>query len=249
MKVVIVEDERLAAERLCTLLQHYDTAIEVVACLDSVEDTVQYLRRHSHPDLLLLDIHLSDGHSFEIFKQVNYRKPLIFTTAYDQYALTAFSTFSIDYILKPVTAEALAAGIEKYRSFTQLYTPDFSTLPAPSSHYQYKKRFLGKVGQRLFFIPTEEIAYFQADNKIVYLTDTANNRYVVEHTMEQLEKLLDPTQFFRLNRSFMVHINAIQQVKPWYNSRLKLQVKGSAQHDEMVVSRDRVADFKQWAEA
>ena len=249
MKVVIVEDERIAVERLLTLLKQYDESIEVVACLESIDETVQYLKQSAHPDLLLLDIHLADGHSFEIFKQVNYNRPVIFTTAYDQYALEAFKIFSIDYILKPVTLEALASAFNKLRSLPAGLPTDFSRVMSITDANRYKKRFVGKVGQRLFFIQTADIAFFQADNKIVYLIDKEANRYVVEYTLEQLSEMLDPQQFFRLNRSFIVGINAIQQVKPWFNSRLKLSVAGQNASDEMVVSRDRVAEFRQWAEA
>lgn len=249
MKVVIVEDERIAVERLLTLLKQYDESIEVVACLESIDETVQYLKQSAHPDLLLLDIHLADGHSFEIFKQVNYNRPVIFTTAYDQYALEAFKIFSIDYILKPVTLEALAGAFNKLRSLPSGLPVDFSRVMSVSAANRYKKRFVGKVGQRLFFIQTADIAFFQADNKIVYLIDKEANRYVVEYTLEQLSEMLDPQQFFRLNRSFIVSIHAIQQVKPWFNSRLKLSVAGQNATDDMVVSRDRVAEFRQWAEA
>jgi len=249
MKVVIVEDERIAVERLLTLLKQYDESIEVLACLESIDETVQYLKQSPHPDLLLLDIHLADGHSFEIFKQVNYNRPVIFTTAYDQYALEAFKIFSIDYILKPVTLEALATAFNKWRSLPSGLPADFSSLMSLSTANRFKKRFVGKVGQRLFFIQTSDIAFFQADNKIVYLIDKEANRYVVEYTLEQLSEMLDPQQFFRLNRRFIVSINAIQQVKPWFNSRLKLSVAGQHATDDMVVSRDRVAEFRQWAEA
>lgn len=250
MKIVIVEDEKLAAERLQTLLQEYDPAIEIAACLESIEETVKYLKQKAHPDLLLLDIHLSDGHSFEIFKQVSYNKPVIFTTAYDNYALEAFKMFSIDYILKPVTLDALAAALNKLKSLAISFSSnDLNRLIPEWQNNHYKKRFLGKVGQRLFFIDTADIAFFQADNKIVYLADKDGNRYVVEHTMEKLEEQLDPQQFFRLNRRFIVRINAIEQVRPYYNNRLRLAVKGCNQPDDMVISRDRVAAFKQWAEA
>ncbi len=250
MKLIIVEDEKLAAERLKTLVKEYDPSIEVLACLESVEETVQYLRKHAAPDLLLLDIHLSDGHSFEIFNQVNYAGPVIFTTAYDQYALEAFKIFSIDYILKPVTLEALANALNKLRNLSAGFAAaDYRQLMPQLTNRDYKKRFLGKVGQRLFFIDTADIAYFQADNKVVYLIDKEGNRYVVEHTMEKLMAMVNPVEFFRLNRRYIVRINAIQQVKPYFNGRLKLSVKGSQQPDEMVISRERVAEFKEWAEA
>jgi DNA-binding LytR/AlgR family response regulator len=249
MKVVIVEDEKLATERLKMLLHEYDPAVEVSACLESIEETVRYLKQKTHPDLLLLDIHLSDGHSFEIFKQVSYNKPVIFTTAYDSYALDAFKLFSIDYILKPVTLDALAAAMNKFKSLSVSFSAtDLNRLMPEWQSNRYKKRFLGKVGQRLFFIDTADIAFFQADNKIVYVADKEGNRYVVDHTMERLEEQLDPQHFFRLNRRFIIHINAIEQVKPYYNNRLKLSVKGTCQSEDMVISRDRVADFKLWAE-
>lgn len=249
MKVLIVEDERLAIERLLTLLRQIDESIEVVACLESIEETVHYLRENVHPDLLLLDIHLADGPGFEIFKQVAFHRPVIFTTAYDQYALEAFRTFSIDYILKPVTREALAASLNKLRSLPVLQVKNNVITRPHSTGSSLKKRFTGKVGQKLYFIPIEQVSYFQADNKIVYLVDREGKRYVVDHTMEQLTQLLDLREFFRLNRSFIVSIHAIMQVKPWYNSRLKLSVAGQASGEELVVSRERVADFRTWAEA
>ncbi len=250
MKVIIVEDEKLATERLQTLLKTYDPSIEIIACLESIEDTVQYLKNHSHPDLLLLDIHLSDGHSFEIFKQVSYNRPIIFTTAYDEYALDAFKMLSIDYILKPVSGEALATALNKFKSMSLSFSAtDLNRVSQGWKGQRYKKRFLGKIGQRLFFIDAEEVAFFQADNKIVYLADKEGNRYIIDHTMERLEEQLDPQHFFRLNRKFIVNISAIQQVKPYYNNRLRLSVKGANQQEEMVISRERVADFKIWADA
>jgi len=143
----------------------------------------------------------------------------------------------------------MAVAMNKLRSMAASFTGiDFRQLEPPGQHGNYKKRFLGKVGQRLFFIDAADIAYFQADNKIVHLVDKDGNRYVVDHKMEGLEYILDPREFFRLNRRFIVRINAIQQVKPYYNNRLKLAVKGCSQPEEMVISRDRVAAFKLWAE-
>ncbi len=250
MKVVIVEDEKLAANRLQTLVSEYDASIEILACIESIEETVQYLKQHTHPDVLLLDIHLSDGHSFEIFKQIRYNNPVIFTTAYDQYALEAFKMFSIDYILKPVTLEALAGAFNKLKSLAIPFSSiDMNHLEPALRKGQYKKRFLGKVGQRLFFIDTEDIAFFQADNKLVHLIDKEGNRYLADYTIEKLVEQLDPEHFFRLNRSIIVNIDAIQQVKPYYNSRLKLSVKGATQQEEIIISRERVSEFKQWADA
>jgi len=250
MKIIIVEDEKVAAERLHSLLMEYDCSIEIAACLESIEETVRYLKQKPHPDLILLDIHLSDGPGFEIFKQVNYHKPVIFTTAYDNYALEAFKIFSIDYILKPVTIDALAAAMNKLRSLTNsLSGDDLARLLPDWEYHKYKKRFLGKVGQRLFFVDVSDIVFFQADNKIVYVVDRGNNRYVIDLNMEMLEEVLDPRHFFRLNRRYIVRINAIEQVKPHYNKRLKLSIKGQNPSEDFVISRDRVAAFRQWAEA
>jgi len=250
MNVLIVEDEKLASERLVTLLQQYDPAIRVIGSLESIEETVSYLSCHPHPDVMMLDIHLSDGLSFEIFRQVRYDRPVIFTTAYDQYALDAFRLYSVDYILKPVTREALATAFHKLKSLMPGFvSPEYRQLLKEFSGSRFKSRFLGKVGQRLFFIDTGNVSYFRADNKIVYLVDREGKRYVIDYTMEQLAELVDPRQFFRLNRSFIVNIDAIEQVKPYYNSRLKLSVAGSGSSEEMIVSREKVSEFKSWAES
>jgi len=254
MKLLIVEDEQLAAQRLQHLLKEFDASVEVVGIAESIEETVQFLSQRPHPDLILLDIQLSDGHSFEIFKKVQYKGPVIFTTAYDQFAIDAFKLFSIDYILKPVTAEALGAALNKFRSITYFKAglTDYSILSeelAKASGSNYKNRFLAKVGQRLFFVELKDISFFQADNKIVYLVDKEGNRYVIDYTLEKLESLLNPKEFFRLNRRFIVKVSAIEHIKPFYNSRLKLCVKGAGSSDEMIISRERVAEFKAWAEA
>lgn len=252
MDVVIIEDEMLAAERLQSLIKKYDNTINVIAVLESIEETILWMQTRPHPDLLLVDIHLSDGHSFEIFKKINLLKPVIFTTAYDSYALDAFHLFSIDYILKPVTAEALAAAINKYRQLTALSPVNYSLLSdsvRENFGMRYKNRFLAKVGQRSFFLEAGEVAYFFADNKIVYLVDREGNRFIINFTLEKLEPLLDPHDFFRINRKTIIHSKAIEQVKPYFNNRLKLLLKGIKPDDDIIISRERVPDFKQWAGA
>lgn len=251
MRVIIIEDEIVAAQRLQLLLKQIDPSIEVAACLESIEESVLYLQQQPHPDLLLVDIQLSDGHSFEIFNKVSVKKPVIFTTAFDQYAMEAFKLFSIDYILKPVSADSLQKAILKYRAIADTFKAvDYAALlPAITNTPVYKSRFLARVGQRLFFVDINDVAFFQADNKVVFLVDKEGNRYLVDYTMEKLEEVLDPKEFFRLNRKFIVKVTAIEQVKPYFNSRLKLTIKGSAISDELVISRERVADFRTWAEA
>jgi two-component system, LytTR family, response regulator LytT len=253
MNVLIIEDEMLAAERLQLLIKKYDASITIQGCLDSIEDAVKWLQTKPHPDLLLVDIQLSDGPSFEIFKKVTIQKPVIFTTAYDNYALDAFQLFSIDYILKPVTSEALAGAFNKYKNLSAAFFPsDYALLTEQLKETffnKYRNRFLAKVGQRSFFIKAEDVACFIADNKIVTLLDNAGNRYIINYTLEKLEPLLDPHNFFRLNRKVIVHSNAIEQVKPYFNNRLKLLIKGFKQKEDIIVSRDRVVDFKAWADA
>jgi two-component system, LytTR family, response regulator LytT len=252
MTILIVEDEQLAQERLQLLVKNYDAAINIVGCLESVEETVQWLNTKPHPDLILLDIHLSDGESFEIFKRTTTQRPIIFTTAYENYAIDAFKLFSVDYILKPITAEGLAAALNKYKNLTAAFAPkDYQLLMEQvkdNFSVNYKNRFLAKVGQRLFFIAASEVAYFAADNKIVFLIDREGNRFVINNTMEKLETELNPKDFFRLNRKIIIHADAIDQIKPYHSNRLKLQVKGVPVAEEIIISRERVADFKQWAD-
>lgn len=253
MNILIIEDEQLATERLQILLKEYDPSINIVACLESVEETVNWLNKKTHPDLLLMDIHLSDGHSFDIFKKASTQKPIIFTTAYENYAIDAFQLFSLDYILKPVTSEALAAAINKYKNLSASFAPaDYSMMMEQvkdNFSTRYKNRFLAKVGQRLFFVQAGEVAYFYADNKIVYLVDREGNRFVINITLEKLELLLDPRYFFRINRKIIVHADVIEQVKPVANNRLKLLLKGVQIPEDITISREKIADFKTWADS
>jgi DNA-binding LytR/AlgR family response regulator len=251
MKVLIVEDELLAASRLQLMITQYDPSITDIHCTDSVEETIAWLDDHPAPDLILSDIQLSDGHSFDIYRRTEYKGPVVFTTAYDQYALEAFRHFSIDYILKPVTADALSKAMDKYK---QIIAPqvDYQQLQLKvqqGTADQYKSRFLGRIGQRLQFVKAEDISFFHADNKIVYLTDTQGGRYLIDYTLEKLEQLLNPQMFFRLNRRYIVRYSAIEYIKPYLNSRLKLSVKGASPQEEFIISRDRVAEFKSWAES
>ena len=254
MKILIIEDESLAAEKLQLLVKQYDPSIEILGCLESVEETVEWLNKKTHPDLLLMDIHLSDGHSFDILKKTKLPKPIIFTTAYDNYAIDAFQHLSIDYLLKPISEVAIAKALNKYKSLSSSFMPqDYSHLLesfkdgfAASS---YKSRFLAKVGQRMFFIQENEVAYFAADNKIVFLIDREGNRFVINYTIEKLELMLNPKHFFRLNRKFIVHADMIEQVKPYHNNRLKVLLKGINTTEDIIISREKISDFTSWAES
>ena len=251
MKILIIEDEPIAAQRLQMMLKQYDASIEVLGCLESIEDSVNWMQENPPPDLLLLDIQLSDGFSFEIFKKIDYKKPVIFTTAYNEYALEAFRYLSIDYLLKPVNFQTLQNALNKYKLITSQQQIDYNEIfkalkKIPSE--QYKDRFLARIGQRLIFVKTNDIAYFRAEDKIVYLVDKKVNKLPVDFTLEKLETLLDPRIFFRLNRKIIISIDSIAQIKPYSNSRLVLHLKDGQKSEEMIVSRERVPEFRQWAE-
>lgn len=249
MRLLIIEDEALAAERLKLLVKEYDPNAEVLAMLESVEEAANWLQTHPPPDVLLLDIHLADGHSFELFNRISYNRPVIFTTAYDQYAIEAFRYYSIDYILKPVTLKSLAAALQKLERLSRTNF-DYSRLDAKIVEQAgYKDRFLARVGQRLFFIEEADIAYFEADNKIVHLADRQGNKFLVDFTLEKLESSLDPKVFFRLNRRLIVRSSAIEQIKPFAGGRLRLLLKGGVSGEAFTVSRDKVTEFKRWAGA
>lgn len=249
-RIVIIEDEQLAAERLMLLLKQFDPAIEIVKHLYSVEESIQWLTTNAHPDLLFLDIQLADGFCFDIFKQVNYSKPMIFTTAYNEYALDAFQLCSIDYLLKPVTAEALAKGLQKFMQLQSNFAAvNYDQLSNFFDNASFKTRFLGRAGQRMFFVETSEIQFFQADDKIVYLVDKVGNKLMVDYTLDRLEGILNPKEFFRLNRKYIARFSSIAQVKPYVNSRLKLLLRNGSKTEEVVLSRERVHEFKTWAEA
>lgn len=252
MKVLIVEDETLAAERLGTLLRKCNPEVDIVNQLDSVEDTVRFFQDAEEKiDLLLLDIQLADGKSFEIFDQVKVDVPVIFTTAYDQYALQAFRFLSIDYLLKPVQEENLSSALEKFRKLNVKPGMPMQELAALkelilSQGKTYRERFLIKTGNKLSFKLTSDVSYFYADGKIVYLVSRNDGRkYMVDHTLEELEEVLDPGLFFRISRKYIVSIAGIAEVKGLLSGKLELKLSQACEH-ELMVSRDRITAFKQW---
>lgn len=250
MKVVIIEDEKPAARRLSRMLNELN--IEPLAMLHSVEESVNWFYNNEHPDLLLLDIQLSDGLSFEIFDEVEVKSAIIFTTAYDEYALKAFKLNSIDYLLKPIDADELENAIEKFKELHKNNSQhnfdleQLKLLIAPSQN-NYKKRFTVKIGQHLKMISVEAIECFYSENKATNMHTIDNRSYLVESTLDQLEDKLQPGHFFRVNRKFIVNVNAINDIIAYSNSRLKLQLK-TYNNTEIIVSRERVKDFKNWLE-
>jgi DNA-binding LytR/AlgR family response regulator len=251
MKILIVEDEYLARERLTDLVQKYNPTLEITAQFDSVSDTIEFFENGGDADLIFMDIQLSDGTSFEIFEKIELHKPVIFTTAYEQYALNAFKVNSIDYILKPIDYTELKLAIEKYEKIfaepvlQEVTYPNFNGL-LRNLRKDYKKRFIVKFGDRIQFKPIEEIAYLYADGKTVYIVANNGRKYVIDHTLEELEHyLLDPQCFFRVNRKFIVKIDAISDIRTFVNSRLKVVLNVPCEMD-IIVSREKVNSFKEW---
>ncbi|RAK62892.1 LytR/AlgR family response regulator transcription factor [Hymenobacter edaphi] len=255
MTAFVVEDEPLAARRLTDLLRRQQPPVQVLATADSVEAAAALLLAAPQPpDVLFLDIHLADGLSFELFERVQVRCPVIFTTAYDQYALRAFKVNSIDYLLKPIDEDELQAALHKLRAVraTPAAAPAFDAgvlaqvLQQLQPQPQYKKQFVVKVGEHLKVVPVEQVSYFFSLEKATFVQTRENRRFVLDQTLEQLEKLLDPQQFFRLNRAYLVHHEAIQDIIHYTNSRLKTTLRPAAPEGDVLVSRERVSAFRQW---
>ncbi|AYB32149.1 LytR/AlgR family response regulator transcription factor [Chryseolinea soli] len=252
MKVLIIEDEIPAAEKLERYLLKYDASTTVAAILDTVESAVAWLRDHqSEVDLIFMDIQLKDGLSFQIFQQVPVKKPVIFTTAFNEFALDAFKVSSIDYLLKPITFTDLSAALKKLESLReQLHQPKdqperMQALVANLKTKEYKTRFMVKLGEHIRSITTDQIGLFYADGRDVYLVTTQNRKFIIDYTLESLEDILDPKVFFRLNRTFILNINAIKDVLVYSNSRLKITLVQEFDK-EIIVSREKVGDFKEW---
>lgn len=248
MDVLIVEDEPLASERLAELIAQCDTSIQVRDTLDTVEDCVEFFAKEKPVDLVFLDIQLSDGISFEIFDRIEVESPVVFTTAYDQYALQAFKVNSIDYLLKPIDPMELQSTLRRFVQQQNRPVTDQRLLQQLHARLNppYQSRFLVKSGNHYQSITQDDIAYFKADGKIVYLATKEGKRYIIDYTMERLERdLLPPDTFFRVNRTFMVQIDAIRDIQNYANGRLKLAVHPPADYD-IIVSRERVSFFKAW---
>lgn len=248
LKVVIIEDEAVAAERLAAMLQEISPGIEIAGRLDSVEGSVEWLL-HNTADLLFLDIQLSDGICFSIFDQVAVNTPVIFTTAYDQYTIKAFKTNSIAYLLKPIRRTELEESLEKYDSMKSAFTPDIERLleNIRGKEPEYKKRFLITYGERIRKVEVTEIAWFHAMEKNVFLKTFQNQSYPVDFTLDRLEALVDPAKFFRINRRFLINMDAIVNMTAWSRSRIKVELRPPAEGDDAsVVSIDRAVGFRKW---
>lgn len=251
MNILIVEDEELAVKKLQKTLASVDPSANVVGVTDSIQGTVDWLQNNTTADLILMDIELADGQSFEVFNKVEVKAPVIFTTSYDEYALKAFKVNSVDYLLKPIQTEDLQAALTKYKKLTTGNKSDVNLeslvkqLQQQLQPKEYRKRFLVKHAQKLVSVDVEEISYFYSDGRLNFFKTHDNKKYVVDYTMEELEEMLDPDKFFRISRSFYVAIEAIDKIDDYFGNRLILQLK-PAVDKEALVSREKVSDFKKW---
>lgn len=250
MNVVIIEDEPLAIDKLERYLKQYNPNVEILAKHASLETAVPWIQvNQSEVDLFFMDIQLTDGLSFEIFNKTDLKKPVIFITAYDEFAIEAFRVNSIDYLLKPIKYLDLSRALQKLEGLREQFQTGTTVAPVVKQLQKgsYKDRFLVRIGNHLHSIKTEDVQYFYAEGRDAYMVTSARKRYIIPHTLEHLEDMLAPKQFFRVNRSFYVGLKSIEDVTVFSNRRLKLTVTPKWEK-EVVVSREKVNDFKRWFE-
>ena len=255
MKILIVEDEELAVKKLQKVLASVDDSAEVVGVTHSIQSSVDWLERNDTPDLILMDIELADGQSFEIFERTEVKSTVIFTTSYDEYAIKAFKVNSADYLLKPIQKEDLEAALDKYHQLKKHYGNGSNAslnveslvkeLQQKLQPKEYRKRFLVKNAQKLVSIEVDDIAYFYSDGRLNFFKTSDNKKFVVDYTMDELEEMLDPMKYFRISRSFYVSIDSVDQIHDYFGNRLILYLK-PAVDKEALVSREKVTDFKKW---
>ena len=251
MQVLIVEDELLLAKRLKKLLLEAEPEAQVIAITNSVSETVAWLENHPSPDLILMDIELADGQSFDIFQKVHISSPVIFTTAYDEYAIRAFKVNSIDYLLKPIKEEDIKAALRKFRIYNQpLIRPsNFESLLAEMQKLQqpieYRDRILVKHGQKMISLHIQEIAYFFSQHKFSYVRTVENQKFILDYTLDDLEKTLSPRIFFRANRQYILKSASVAAIHSWFNQKLVIEVV-PATDERIVISREKANAFKAW---
>lgn len=257
MKILIVEDEELAVKKLQKTLASVDDSTEIVGVADSIKSSVDWLQHNPPPDLILMDIELSDGQSFEIFNLTEVKTPVIFTTSYDEFALKAFKVNSVDYLLKPIQKEDLEAALVKFKKMKESFGGTITNKQDMSIDHivkelqqklqpkEYRKRFLVKHAQKLVSITCEEIAYFYSDGRLNFFKTSDNRKFVVDYTMDELEDMLDPDKYFRISRSFYVSVASIEKIDDYFGNRLILHLNPPVDK-EALVSREKVTDFKKW---
>lgn len=247
-KVLIIEDERLAAEKLERMVAKLRPEWMVLGSIETVEHAVKWLTSNPAPDLILMDIQLADGISFEIFEQVEVKSPVIFTTAYDEYAIRAFKVNSIDYLLKPIDPDALESALKKFERLNFALAFDRIKIEAVKQQMNnnYKSRFLVKIGMNMLSVLTKDVELFFISERSVFIRTFQGKTYDVDYSLDQLQQLVDPDLFFRINRNFMINIDAVSKLVSYSSSRLKILLFSGLNIDDLIVSRDKVSDFKKW---
>ena len=249
MNILVLEDERAAANRLLNLIKEVQSGANIMAVIETVSEATKWLAINPSPDIIVSDIQLADGISFDAFKNIPANIPILFTTAYDLYMLKAFKLNSIDYLLKPIDKDELAAAFNKYHSLHNTGYINEKMIAFlqqfPAKETNYKSRFLVKRGEQLTYIPTNEVAWLRADDKLVFLHTVDGRRHFIDDTLDEVDKVLDPAAFFRINRSYIVNIKSIRKINTHFNGRLKIEIQQS-DDNEIFVSRQRVAEFKKW---
>lgn len=250
MKLIIIEDEKLAAEKMQRMLHQADPSIEIVGSFESIEESRDWLNSNPMPDLIVSDIHLTDGLCFDLFAKMETQCPVIFTTAYEKYALQAFEVNSVDYLLKPIQKEKLNQSLEKFKQMRNNFIYNSNAFAEikqmlTQTSQEYKSRFLTKVGQKIKSISIEKIAYFFSEDKMTFIVDKENRRLPLNNTLEEIDQMVDPKNFFRVNRKFIVHIDNIQEIQPYFKGRLVIQLDPKVE-EQIVISTDRTPLFKAW---
>jgi two-component system LytT family response regulator len=251
MRLLVVEDEQLLARQLIKLVKELRPNSEFAGQTNSIESTVEWLTQNEKPDLILMDIELADGQCFSIFQKVDISSPVIFTTAYDEFALKAFTVNSIDYLLKPIKKEDLKRALNKY----DLFTSDKRSFALKSiksfvekmvlNPTQYRERFLVKQGQKMLSIPIEDIAFFSAKNTLNFIHTKSKQKFVIDYTLDEIEEMVQPNDFFRANRQFILSQKIITEINPWFNGKLKIEINIPIE-EEIVISREKASMFKEW---
>lgn len=254
MKTIIIEDELPAAKRLKTILYEIDDSIIVLDVIESVSSAIKWFQENSLPDIVFMDIQLSDGLSFDIFKSVDIKCPIIFTTAFDEYAIQAFKVNSVDYLLKPIETKDLERSLNKLREFKNQFSQNYDSNDLKKifesiqqNKPAYKSRFLIKSGQTYFRVNTNECAYFYVKNKLTFLVTLSSKKYLIDYTLEDLEAEFDPQKYFRVNRQFILNIDSIVDIHTYFSGKLKIKTNPAAE-EEIIVSRAKAVEFKKWIE-
>lgn len=245
MNVLIIEDETPAYKRLVKLVEETMPGVQVLAHLDSVSEAKAWFDKNKSPDILFMDIHLADGSAFDLLKLVKIDAPIIFTTAYDQYAIDAFKASSIDYLLKPIKKEELKNALMKLSEFRKMFNENGETLIQAATQPEYKKRFVIRFGEHIKTLETDEIAYCYSENKATIARTFEGRNFPMDHNLDALQNMLDPKQFYRINRQYLANIKAIGEMKTYTKARVIVKLNPPVKEDP-IVSSERAADFKRW---